>query len=326
VNGFTLTVTGTNLISLSTIEWNGTELPTEYVSSSQLQAQVSASDVATAGSVSVDVVTPGPGGGTSTVLFFTVISGSLNLVPSILSLYPDFVPAGSAGFTLSVNGSNLNASSVVEWNGSPRLTSLYSPGQLQVQVSTSDIAHAGYGQITVSNPGPGGGLSNPAEFQVLYQPTIVSQPTNDLIWDPLNQVIYISVPGSAATHANQVCILNPATATIGTCQTVDSEPDVLAISDDSQFLYVGQYDMPDNSCINAIASSSMNAGLPEGAFLIRPAHRFRSASATSLRNDTFVIRNPDQDRIAPRQINQFLTLVLRHMPAYCTRLVGSVIV
>jgi hypothetical protein len=96
----------------------------------------------------------------------------------------------------------------------------------------------GYAQITVINPGPGGGTSNTAEFQILYTPTIVTQATNDLVWDPVNQVIYISVPSSASTNANQVCILNPATAAITGCQP-GNEPDVLAISDDSQFLYVG---------------------------------------------------------------------------------------
>lgn len=239
VNGFTLTVTGNNFLSFSTIEWNGSQLPTEYVSSNELQAQVSAADVSTVDSVSVNVVTPSPGGGSSTALPFTIVSSSPNPAPVILSLYPDFVPAGSSGFTMNVNGlSYFNSSSVVLWNGSPRSSTLYGPGQLQVQINASDVATPGYGLVTVVNPSPGGGSSS-AEFQILYQPMIVSQPTNDLVWDPLNQVIYISVPGSAATHANQVCILNPASATIGTCQTVNSEPDVLAISDDSQYLYVG---------------------------------------------------------------------------------------
>ncbi len=240
VDGFTFTVTGTNFLSLSMIEWNEAQLPTEYLSSSQLQAQVSASDVANVGSASITVVTPSPGGGASSALPFTIVSSSPNPAPVILALYPNGVTAGSPGFTLNVNGlAYFNASSVVEWNGSPRPSSLYSPGQLQVQINASDVATAGYAQVSVINPGPGGGTSV-AEFQILYQPTIVNQVTNDLVWDPLNQVIYISVPSAAATHANQVCILNPVTATMVTCQTAGSEPDVLAISDDSQYLYVGE--------------------------------------------------------------------------------------
>jgi hypothetical protein len=71
----------------------------------------------------------------------------------------------------------------------------------------------------------------------LYQPLTVNQSTNDVAWDPLNQVFYISVPSSASTNANQVCVLST-TGAITNCQP-GSEPDVLAISDDSQFLYVG---------------------------------------------------------------------------------------
>lgn len=238
VNGFILTVTGSNFLSFSTIEWNGSPLPTEYVSSSELQAQVSTAAVSTVTSVSVSVVTPSPGGGSSTALPFTIVSNSPNPAPVILALDPDFVPAGSSGFTMNVNGlAYFNSSSVVLWNGSPRPSTLYSSGQLQVQISASDVAEPGYGLVTVVNPSPGGGSSS-AEFQILYQPTIVNQATNDLVWDPVNQVIYISVPSSATTHANQVCVLNPVTAAIGNCQA-GNEPDVLAISDDSQFLYVG---------------------------------------------------------------------------------------
>jgi len=239
VNALTLTVMGSNFVSLSTIEWNGSQRSTEFVSSSELQAQISASDVASPGSVSVSVVTPGPGGGTSSALPFTVVSAA-NPVPSIVSLYPSAVAAGSGAFTLDVNGlAYFNASSVVEWNGSPRSSSLYSPGQLQVQINASDVASVGYALVSVTNPGPGGGTSA-APFQVLYQPAVVNQVTNDMVWDQLNQVIYISVPASASTHANEVCVLNPVTATIVSCQSVGSEPDVLAISDDSHFLYVGE--------------------------------------------------------------------------------------
>jgi hypothetical protein len=124
----------------------------------------------------------------------------------------------------------------VYWNGSPRPTS--NIGDLQIQVNASDITTPGYAQITVFTPGPGGGISNTAEFQILYEPLTVNQSANDMVWDPLNQVVYISVPSSATTHPNQVCVLAPTTGAITNCQS-GNEPNALAISDDSQFLYVG---------------------------------------------------------------------------------------
>jgi hypothetical protein len=68
---FTLTVTGTNFVSTSTVQWNGTGLTTTYVSGTELTGSVPASDIATAGTASVTVMNLSPGGGTSSGLTFT---------------------------------------------------------------------------------------------------------------------------------------------------------------------------------------------------------------------------------------------------------------
>jgi len=235
-DGFTLTVSGADFVSLSRIEWNGSPCQTEFVSATQLQCQISAADVESSGAAVINVMTPAPGGGTSNALSFSIVSEGVYPRPAIFSLYPPSTPAGSAGFTLAVNGQWLEPSSIVEWDGTPRQTT-YS-GNLQIQLSAEDLAAPGDAHVTVFTPGPGGGLSNTVDFQILYQPVAVNQATNDLVWDPLNQVFYVSIPGSATTNANQVCVLNPATTAITKCQA-GSEPDVLALSDDSQFLYVG---------------------------------------------------------------------------------------
>jgi hypothetical protein len=235
LTGFTLTVTGSNFVSLSTVEWNGSPRQTELVSTTQLQAQINFSDVQNAGTAAVTVVTPSPGGGTSNALTFTIASSySLPPVPSIIALNPNSAVAGSAGLLVDLSGVWLNNSDTVEWNGSPRTNT--SQGFLAAQVNASDLTTPGYAEVTVVTPG--GVASNAAEFQILYQPTAVSQSANDLVWDPVNQVFYISVPSSATTHSNQVCLLNPTTSAITNCQA-GNEPNMLAISDDSQFLYVG---------------------------------------------------------------------------------------
>jgi hypothetical protein len=69
---FTLTVSGSNFINGSTVNWNGTALSTSFVSSTQLTASVPAVNVASPGSASVTVVTPAPGGGTSVAASFTI--------------------------------------------------------------------------------------------------------------------------------------------------------------------------------------------------------------------------------------------------------------
>ena len=69
---FTLTVNGTSFVSGSLVSWNGSARATTFVSSSQLAASILLSDIATAGTASVTVVNPSPGGGTSNVVFFPI--------------------------------------------------------------------------------------------------------------------------------------------------------------------------------------------------------------------------------------------------------------
>jgi hypothetical protein len=83
---FTLTVTGSGFVSTSVVLWNGGERPTTVVSSTRLQAAISASDVAFPGTASVSVFTPAPGGGPSLARTFTATS------------------AGGAGFALRFFG------------------------------------------------------------------------------------------------------------------------------------------------------------------------------------------------------------------------------
>ena len=66
---FTLTVRGTNLVPRATVIWDGVARPTTFVSSTTITAAIPASDVAIAGTVTVSVVTPPPGGGSASLPF-----------------------------------------------------------------------------------------------------------------------------------------------------------------------------------------------------------------------------------------------------------------
>jgi len=69
---FTLTITGSNFVSGCAAKWNGSGLKTTFVNSGKVTATVPASDIANAGTASVTVVNPTPGGGTSNALTFTI--------------------------------------------------------------------------------------------------------------------------------------------------------------------------------------------------------------------------------------------------------------
>jgi hypothetical protein len=67
----------------------------------------------------------------------------------------------------------------------------------------------------------------------------VALATKDLIYDPLRQVIYASVPSSAGANGNSIAVIDPATGAATSYLFVGSEPGKLALSDDAQYLYVG---------------------------------------------------------------------------------------
>jgi len=70
--GFTLTVNGQDFVSGAVVMWNNSPRPTRFVSSVQLTADIAVADIATAGAASVTAFNPGPGGGPSNALSFTI--------------------------------------------------------------------------------------------------------------------------------------------------------------------------------------------------------------------------------------------------------------
>ncbi|HEY2992073.1 MAG TPA: hypothetical protein VGM22_04620, partial [Methylomirabilota bacterium] len=62
-------------------------------------------------------------------------------------------------------------------------------------------------------------------------------PAADVVWDPLRGRLYASVP--TGEHADSVAVVDPQTGTVESFIAVGSRPNVLAISDDARYLYVG---------------------------------------------------------------------------------------
>jgi hypothetical protein len=160
-SGFTLTLTGSGFVKGSLVEWNGKALPTAYVSSTELQAAVPASDTLD-GDISVTVYNSTPGGGTSDAKTLAID----NPVPVVMSLSPSSAKHGSASFTLTVNGFDFNEGAKVLWNASALSTSFVSDTQLKASVPASFITTAGKATVTVANPAPTPSASNPVTFTI----------------------------------------------------------------------------------------------------------------------------------------------------------------
>lgn len=238
---FTLTVTGINFVPSSSVQWNASARGTTFVSSTELQASIAESDFTMAGTVPITVLNPGPGGGTSNAETFTIT----NPGPLIGSLNPSSILQGGPNFVLTVSGADFVPTSVVQWNGSARTTTFVSTRTLQAEITSADIAGAGSAMVTVFNPPPQGGTCPTVTFPINansglgYSLAITNQVSNDLVWDSVNHVIYLSVPSAAPTNGNAIASLNPTTATVVSSQFAGSEPDALAIAGDSSYLYVG---------------------------------------------------------------------------------------
>jgi FG-GAP-like repeat/FG-GAP repeat len=88
--GFTLTVNGTGFVSGSVVHWNGGERNTHFVKEGRLTANISGTDIAEAGTATVTVTNPEPGGGTSGTVFFPIHAPT----PSVSLARTDFGPTG----------------------------------------------------------------------------------------------------------------------------------------------------------------------------------------------------------------------------------------
>lgn len=159
---FTLTVTGTNFVNGSVVHWNGDSRTTTFVSNTQLNASITATDIAVPGTAFVGVLNPAPGGGFSNEVTFTITAPA----PTLTGISPANAVAGAAPITLTATGSGFIGLSVVRWNGADRPTTFVSGTELMATIPASDLAAAGAAQVTVFNPAPGGGTSGAAAFTI----------------------------------------------------------------------------------------------------------------------------------------------------------------
>ena len=133
---FTLTVTGSNFESAPVVQWNGTPLATTFLSPTQLTAPVPASDIASAGTASITVVNPPPGGGTSATLTFSIVDFTVSSTTNSQT-----VTAGrSAMFTLTTSSAGVLLANPVTFSvtGLPKeAAATFAPSSVTVGTSTT---------------------------------------------------------------------------------------------------------------------------------------------------------------------------------------------
>ncbi len=248
---FTLTVNGSNFTTNDTVTWNGQFRTTTFVSSIKLTAQITSTDVASAGIASVAVLDTVSGVIASPSVQF-MITGAANPTPSISSLSPSTALAGGPDFELIINGSNFVPTSTACLNDSPLGTAFITSSQLGAWIPAADIAAGGVAAISVTNstaPMPCGnpplsssvnlGINNPLPAIVALSPSTITAGSQNFILvisgsnfiTPPNGITFAFWNGSPRstvynpiTEQLDALILASDVATAGTAQVTVENP------------------------------------------------------------------------------------------------------
>ena len=158
----TLTVNGTGFVAGAVVSFNSTPLVTSFVSGTQVTAGVPASLIVLPGSVQITIANAS--GLASNAVTLTVTAPT----PTITSISPASVAAGSAAFTLIVTGTNFLTGVPVSLGSTALTTTLVSATQLTAAVPANLLTQAGTAQITAANSG---GASSNAVALTITPPT-----------------------------------------------------------------------------------------------------------------------------------------------------------
>lgn len=155
-----ITIQGTGFTPTSVIRWNGGDIPTTYVSPTQLISPAPSSPFVALGTFNVTVFNPGPGGGTSNAKPFTVTNLTVTTPAFVInSITPSYVTVNSTS-VITINGSGF-VSGYIACTGTPSIggmapfeTTFVSSNQLQIKLFSQATAIAGSISIWIVPPGP----------------------------------------------------------------------------------------------------------------------------------------------------------------------------
>ena len=203
----TVTVTGTNFNSGTTVLVGASSRAATIVSPTQLTFALTVADQATAGKLSVSVVNPSPGGGTSAAGMINVAAATPT--PVLTSVNPASFVVGTGNSYLSVYGTNLTASTVVLWNGTPLSTGYYLSGStiylLSAAVPANLLAATGTASITTTTPTALQPISNALSVGITNPPAPTLTSISP-VSGPMNTAQTLTLDGTGFTAASTVAL------------------------------------------------------------------------------------------------------------------------
>jgi len=226
-----LDVFGTGFTSASVVQWNGASLATIFYSGTALYATVPATDLATVGTANVTVSTPNVNPPLSNVVTISITNPP---VPTLTSISPNAGPINSAT-AVGLTGTGFTGNTTVALNGETIPSTFVSSTQINATFPASNLALPGNVNVTVTTPAPGGGTSSAQAYT-----TYISIPNNDIVYNPVDGLLYASVLAAAAgAPGNSVVGIDPLTGTVTRQIQVGSNPNKLTLSTDGTQLFVG---------------------------------------------------------------------------------------
>lgn len=177
--GQVLVVTGSGFQPDSVARFRGGDRETKYLSATQLQVVLTAADLSGAGTGDLVVRTAGSPGISSSPVILTI--GTESPAPSLTRLDPPSAPQGAASLLINAYGANLTPFSQLRVNGVERPTTFVSSVQIAATLRNEDLTQSSPLVITVSNPAPGGGVSNSLSLSLVVCGYSLSLPSFQII-------------------------------------------------------------------------------------------------------------------------------------------------
>jgi trimeric autotransporter adhesin len=126
-----------------------------------------------------------------------------NPAPTIASITPSSLVAGTSSQTLTVTGSGFISSSVINLNTTALSTTYVSSTSLQATVPASAIAADGTIRISVTNPSPGGGTSQEQSYAITVPTAAITGISPQSVSQGVAAVVTISGTGFEANSKVQ---------------------------------------------------------------------------------------------------------------------------
>lgn len=230
---------GSGFVAGTAVRLNGSPRQARRISSTEMEAVLTAEDLSVPGTYTLTAVNPQPGGGTSGGAALTLTAP----VPQITTLPAGGATAGGGGYTLVVHGTGFVRGSRIRWNGVERTTRYVSGTRLEMDVAAADVASPRTVSVTVHTPG--GGTSGAAQVTVrtvgaaaFTSVRSLDLPARDIVYDAGRDRLYASLDSTAAVNASSVVAINPNTGLVTAAVAVGGNPGKLALSDDGTTLWV----------------------------------------------------------------------------------------